>query len=275
MAFQVNDPEYTWVSRHTWQSWRERYKKNAARLDLTISRIVQEKQPAHGEKGQYGYVRQSEEKPKRSRKKRKADQMEDSFGMEAALGIPGMHHQMDHQSVLPPHPFAHIPPPPMGYPMLIPGPSGPGIMERLGQEPTREEVEETEEPEWHVRIGNEPPPSWARGPGMPDDDHADKRRRTELEGQHIPGQHIPPPMSVPGPSQPGPQEVEEPSALTHATVMALASLHVIDHSLREIAHEFRFTFEEVKEHYDKCGEMTQTRQRFQQMREVLQERFGN
>ena len=58
------------MTRHTWQSWRERYKKNAPRLDVRIAQIVQEKKPALGEKGQYGYVRKPEEKPKRTRRKK-------------------------------------------------------------------------------------------------------------------------------------------------------------------------------------------------------------
>ncbi|KZT30355.1 hypothetical protein NEOLEDRAFT_1173797 [Neolentinus lepideus HHB14362 ss-1] len=65
----ANDPEYAWVQRHTWQSWRERYKKNADRLDVMIAAIVAETKPALGEKGQYGYVRMPEEKPKRNRRK--------------------------------------------------------------------------------------------------------------------------------------------------------------------------------------------------------------
>lgn len=75
IVIQRNEPEFAWVSRHTWQSWRERYKKNAARLDIRIAQIVEEKKPAMGEKGQYGYVRQPEVKPKRNRRKsRKADE---------------------------------------------------------------------------------------------------------------------------------------------------------------------------------------------------------
>ena len=56
-------------------------------------------------------------------------------------------------------------------------------------------------------------------------------------------------------------------------LQAIASVHVIDQSLRDIAKEFRFTLEEVQEYYDKCGEMGRTRARFQQMRQELQARF--
>ena len=33
-------PEMKWALRHTWQSWRERYKKNKDRLDVHIAAIV-------------------------------------------------------------------------------------------------------------------------------------------------------------------------------------------------------------------------------------------
>ncbi|KDQ63777.1 hypothetical protein JAAARDRAFT_53966 [Jaapia argillacea MUCL 33604] len=65
----ANEPDYGWVTRHTWQSWRERYKKNSTRLDFRIAAIVAQKKPVIGEKGQYGYVRAPEGKPKRPRKK--------------------------------------------------------------------------------------------------------------------------------------------------------------------------------------------------------------
>nr|GAT47855.1 predicted protein [Mycena chlorophos] len=72
-----DEPEYAWVQRHSWQSWRERYKKHAARLDQRIAAIVAEAQPAPNAKGQYGYVRQAEEKPKRRRKKKGSSPSDD------------------------------------------------------------------------------------------------------------------------------------------------------------------------------------------------------
>ncbi len=52
-------------------------------------------------------------------------------------------------------------------------------------------------------------------------------------------------------------------------------MHVIDQSLREIAKDHRFTLEEVQEYYDKCGEMSRTRRRFQRMRELLADNFSD
>lgn len=37
----------------------------------------------------------------------------------------------------------------------------------------------------------------------------------------------------------------------------------------DVAREFRFTFEEVKEYYDGCGDVNRTRNRFKIMRELL------
>lgn len=64
-----------------------------------------------------------------------------------------------------------------------------------------------------------------------------------------------------------------PTQINTSALVALASMHVIDQSLREIAKDYRFTLEEVQEYYDKCGEMGRTRQRFQLMRELLAQRF--
>lgn len=57
--------------------------------------------------------------------------------------------------------------------------------------------------------------------------------------------------------------------MSSQTVMAIASIHVIDQSIRDIAKETRFTVEEVREFYDTCGDMNRTGKRFQKMRERL------
>lgn len=50
---------------------------------------------------------------------------------------------------------------------------------------------------------------------------------------------------------------------------AARPLHCIDQAIHDIANECRFTVQEVKEFYDKCGEMDRTRMRFQRMRQLL------
>jgi len=186
---QATDPEYAWVTRHTWQSWRERYKKNSQRLDTLIQAIVEQKKPTLGEKGQYGYVRKPEEKPKRSRR-RKDDGSnagptnDDDFlqaGPSHQLAM-AMHISLATQDghphagmpVSPPvpvelylqgHPHLHnLPPHVNPIQATADGPVG----LRVGQDnvvvvrksPAEEEMED-EEPEWEVKVGHEPPPAWA------------------------------------------------------------------------------------------------------------------
>lgn len=56
---------------------------------------------------------------------------------------------------------------------------------------------------------------------------------------------------------------------TSSDTLAQVNLHVIDQAISDIASEYRFTVQEVKEFYDKCGEMQRTRARFRKMRLVL------
>jgi len=51
--------------------------------------------------------------------------------------------------------------------------------------------------------------------------------------------------------------------------MVVVAEHVLDQHLKGIAAQFRFTEEEVREYYDKCGDMDRTGRRFQKMRETL------
>ena len=175
-VIQKEEPEYAWVSRHTWQSWRERYKKNAGRLDNIIAGIVEQKRPAPGDKGQYGYVRQAEAKSKRSRKKgvKAAEQPmnPDEFPANASVmtllpsGPSGI--QMDPTM---------LPPPEHHYTMLqnIAGVGGaysnilpatstvPLDRPTVRESADEEEMEDTDDsPEWAVRVGNAPPPSWGK-----------------------------------------------------------------------------------------------------------------
>ncbi|KAI6110269.1 hypothetical protein EDD16DRAFT_1898001 [Pisolithus croceorrhizus] len=41
-------PEYIWAARHTWHSWRERYKKNRDYFDPIIAKIAETLQDGHG-----------------------------------------------------------------------------------------------------------------------------------------------------------------------------------------------------------------------------------
>ncbi|KAF8078461.1 hypothetical protein FPV67DRAFT_55994 [Lyophyllum atratum] len=254
------DPEYAWVSRHTWQSWRERYKKNAVRLDAMIASVVDRKKPVPGEKGQYGYVRQAEAKPKRTRKKRAKtidaqavmDDLAEVTGMQmAGMPVMGMHQDLQGLSIEPdmqpgiqPGVQAEM------FPQM-PAPIGSSLdRSSVRRSPAEEEMDE-EGHEWMVRIGNAEPPAWAKRKASDEleDQDGQKRART----------------NEPGPSDPAVQTGE----LTPQTLVAIANIHVIDQGIRDIAKEFRFTVEEVQEYYDKCGEMGRTRARFQKMRQQL------
>ncbi|KAI0735284.1 hypothetical protein C8Q76DRAFT_610690 [Earliella scabrosa] len=264
----AHDPEYAWVSRHTWQSWRERYKKNATRLDAKIAQIVEQKKPAHGEKGQYGYVRKPEDKPKRVRRKRNAN-----GDMESPIAGPSGVHSMETYSVPMPVPlpaltgvlgpvtgsndafnavvyppsatpvFQHISVPTSGpapAPATTPGPAPTptnGQMDPATARQNAREEEMEDEEDWQIREGNAPTPAWAKR--TLDEEEAsgsNKRLRTS-----------PPPDNLPQP----------------------APLHPIDQAVRDIAKDFRFTLEEVQEYYDKCGDAERTRNRFKKMRDVL------
>ncbi|KAH8997533.1 hypothetical protein EDB92DRAFT_1933491 [Lactarius akahatsu] len=214
----ANDPEYTRVTRHTWQSWHERYKKNSQRLDTLIQAIVEQKKPSLGEKGQYGYVRKPEEKPKRS------PSNDDDF-LQAG--------------------------PPMGIP--IPGYQCPqcrsvglGVIQDgvvvVRESPAEEEMGD-EEAEWGVRVGNDSPPMWGKRKAGEDPKENGKKAKV---GEHT-SEH---PAS-------GVIQRDRPI------------LHVVDQGILDIAREFRFTVEEVQEHYDRYDAMERTRARFKKMRDTL------
>ncbi|KAF8441484.1 hypothetical protein L210DRAFT_3537300 [Boletus edulis BED1] len=234
------DSEYAWVTRHTWQSWRERYKKNSGRLDNMITAIVEQKKPAHGEKGQYGYVRQAEEKTRRSRKKR-AKPADESLHADLAKGqitdcidrspdtaVPIIMFTPDHISSEPRASISGI---------------------RARQSPDEEEMaddEDEESEEWRIRVGNQSPPPWAK-------------RKADDEGGSEPRAH----------KKMRTISHSDTSAAPTTDGQAVAPLHCIDQAICDIANEFRFTVQEVKEFYDKCGEMDRARTRFQKMRQLL------
>ncbi|KAI0322677.1 hypothetical protein OF83DRAFT_546940 [Amylostereum chailletii] len=262
----AHEPEHAWVSRHTWQSWRERYKKNSTRLDLMISNIVDERKPNVGEKGQYGYVRQPDEKPKRKTRTRKDeasssksklsdDEVDYNQAGPGPLQMPPQHIG-DHMPPMGPHPPPLMPVPmgmythpasggPHPYPMHphphphhlpVPG----SMMDHIPQPnmpPSNSSELEEEEASWPLRVGNDPPPAWG------------KRKATDDTFNEL-GPHKRPRTEEAGGSG--------------------SVLHIVDQGIQDIAHEFRFTVQEVQEYYDRCGAMDRTRARFKAMRELLQ-----
>ncbi|KAJ7293391.1 hypothetical protein C8J57DRAFT_1268933 [Mycena rebaudengoi] len=241
------DPDYAWVTRHTWQSWRERYKKHALRLDAQISEIVAEKKPVPGEKGQYGYVRQAEAKPRKSRKKKgKLRELslvpdEPDLAEEASGGFSGdvTAPELDEMPVTGEvHDLSGLP----AY-ESTPG-AGPSTVA------PRPAEEEDDESEWAVRVGDAPIPLWGKRKAAEDAEREAEHKRMRTDE----------PMLL-------------PASQSDVLPQAFDNLHVLDQGIRDIAAEFRFTVEEVQAHYDRCGEMRITRIRFQNMRQILNENF--
>nr|AGK29856.1 FAD-binding protein [Volvariella volvacea] len=163
----AGDPEFAWVARHTWQSWRERYKKNAARLDAIIAGIVEQKKPGLGEKGQYGYVRQAEDKPKRARKRRaKSISAPEEFSDVAKYGleipeVPTM--VMANIMPLSVNGQEHLQAEGSAFQSIItPSVATTLYTDASEPRPTEEEMDEVEEEsDWVVKVGSAPPPVWS------------------------------------------------------------------------------------------------------------------
>lgn len=182
---KAGDPDYSWVTRHTWQSWRERYKKNATRLDTKITEIVERLKPVPGEKGQYGYVRKPEEKSKRPKKKsRDGDEPIGAGPSTEELGfVP--------QSMMPPIP----PPPQIPASMLTQGPYGhvmfdprvgapgpfpppPSVPAEVMAARQSAAEEEDDENDWHIREGQGAPPQWAKRRAEEEEEAPKKKMRS-------------------------------------------------------------------------------------------------
>ncbi|KAH7921799.1 hypothetical protein BV22DRAFT_1038227 [Leucogyrophana mollusca] len=181
------DPEYAWVTRHTWQSWRERYKKNSTRLDAMIAAIVDQKKPAHGEKGQYGYVRRAEEKPKRVRKKR-GKTAEESKRPDEGFIVTFDSTSHDSMPIIMPTAISSQ----VGHFVNPPGPLEASTSAiPIRRSPAEEEMEDGEESEeWVVRVSDEPPPPWGKRKASEEDEGPNKRIKptysTNLGRPHCP-----------------------------------------------------------------------------------------
>lgn len=123
-------------------------------MDNIIAAIVDQKKPAHGEKGQYGYVRQAEEKMRRTRKRRTKPVDESLHADRAEREITG---RIDGNTET-------IVPIILFTPDQVssePQASMSGTHAR--QTPDEEEMADGEESEeWRIRVGNQSPPPWGK-----------------------------------------------------------------------------------------------------------------
>jgi hypothetical protein len=184
-------------------------------LDTLIQAIVEQKKPTLGEKGQYGYVRKPEEKPKRSRRRKDDGSSagpanDDDFlqaGPSHQLAM-AMHISLATQDG---HPHSGMPVPPVPVDLYQQGHPGPHLHSlpphvnpiqataadgpvclRVGQEnvvavrksPAEEEMED-EEAEWEVKVGHDPPPMWGKRKAGEDPIENGKRPRVECVWRHM------------------------------------------------------------------------------------------
>ena len=234
---------------------------------MKIAQIVDQKKPALGEKGQYGYVRKPEEKPKRSRRKRNSNDAD----MDSAMAGPSMH-TLDAYSVPMPVPLPALTgvigsvggpndafnavmypaPLPMFQQMSVPVT---GHLDAATARSQAREEEMEDDDEWQIREASASPTVWAKRK-FDEEEGSNKRARSRFVIPSCPRFNL----LISGYSSSPPKVI---------TVVPPAPLHPIDQAVQDIAREFRFTSEEVQEYYDRCGDPERTRNRFTKMRDVL------
>jgi hypothetical protein len=173
---QVNEAGYGWVSRHTWQSWRERYKKNSTRLDVAITNIVSQRPVVPGEKGQYGYVRFVEEKAKKPKKPLKQDSPVplDLCGASGSTSSSVRNSAPTSGNLVYRESAATNSAPPQSA--LI------SVADTLRTATLTSFEESQEGSEWAIRVGDAPPPAWSKKRGLSQEDTLEddpKRRRVD------------------------------------------------------------------------------------------------
>ena len=237
---QVDEPGYNWVSRHTWQSWRERYKKNSARLDVAIANIVSQRPVLPGEKGQYGYVRLIEEKGKKVKKLPKQEGP-----------VP-----LDFHSVSSPMPPVRDSAPGNSmYP--TPLATGPSFVQTQSALPE----ESREGGEWAIRISDASHPGWGKKRGLAQEDplgDGAKRKRVD-SGYAFRSFACSSKLRCLCSFYLGPLA----DALSRFSIED-------DPCVRDIAAAYQFTPAEVGEYYLRANRNTgRTRRRFEKARELL------
>lgn len=118
-----------------------------------IAAIVDQKKPAQGEKGQYGYVRQAEEKTRRTRKRRTRP-VDESLHADHAERQIGCIDGNTNTTV----PIIQFTPN-----QISSQPQASMSGNHARQSPDEEEMADGEESEeWRIRVGNQSPPPWGK-----------------------------------------------------------------------------------------------------------------
>lgn len=225
---------------------------------MKISEIVERNKPTLGEKGQYGYVRKPEEKAKRGKRKSRDGEAGPSNEEMDFISAPPILAPMPVSQSVPasgmpaPNAFGPVlydprlgpppnflPPPPSLPPSHVPPPEVVAARQHAAEE-------EDDENEWRTREGQGPPPQWARRAEEEEEPPKKRQRFTYAVFRSC-----------------------SLCSIDHSFSPDDPSLHPIDQAVLDIANEYLFTVEEVKEFYDKCGDAERTRNRFQRFREVL------
>ncbi|KZT44387.1 hypothetical protein SISSUDRAFT_1012522 [Sistotremastrum suecicum HHB10207 ss-3] len=128
------NPDYMWASRHSWQSWRNRYKQNQQRFNRMIEAIVEQLGIKPGGDGQYGSIRQPPGNNKRPAKIAPATLNEEDIS----------------EQIQPKATRRHERP--------LPSPDGIQIESNSNQNVVEEDVST----EWATREGNAPAPQWVK-----------------------------------------------------------------------------------------------------------------
>lgn len=231
-VLQFNEPGYEWVSRHTWQSWRERYKKNSARLDQHIAALVSLNQTGRTPKDHFGYFRLSEKSQKSSGSRR---------GMIQESGDKVSEDQnIDHKD--PESSFMG------GTPIL---------------QANVVQSQDSEESEWAIREGQAPLPDWARRPVEEQADvDGSKQEKGNASFRTFVLRSTPDVLSN--------NDTFTPHIVfQNYYTPPINQVPPIDQVINDIANECRFLPAEVRAFYDKSGDLEGTRQRFARLRAII------
>ncbi|KAH8835209.1 hypothetical protein DL96DRAFT_1666083 [Flagelloscypha sp. PMI_526] len=265
--------EYSWAKSHSWQSWRERYKKNADRLDLTISKIVQQKDIKRGEPGQLGYRRDPTFKDMMTVWKPTGDTTLPQLAPIEEHGQVGMRQTLKKR---PRRPTSPLPSPPTS-PAVSTAASEPQAVVHLkatsekrsprGENPSQPSTDaptqyDDDESGWRVRIGKDPPPLWAqRPPDKQIDAQGEKERPAKRQRKGLAVSSF--------------VLLRKKSA--HFKNNSAAATHIdpnlVKIDLENIATKYRFTLKEVHDFYDTCKDMEKTKSRFKKIRQMIKEQF--